>query len=228
MWRSALAILLVPMLVWGQTISEIPRSVTTSVPQPTYNVLTEWQTTQQGSSGRAVIRLFLGPFFVVAPHERSHDLAPLQIAFDESDGVRVTSVSFPAERFTDVQDMRIRVLPADPIVAVIDVTVKLDIAKNATLGTHLLRGRVKYQPVPDSGALPPQQAEIQMAVIVAERGVQSLRNAEYATHVESRSNGGYRAPEHELLWMILLAPIFIPLAILSWVVCGVKGEDCSC
>jgi len=228
MWRSALTAVLVPTLVWGQSIAERSQPATTSTPQPTYNFLTEWQTVRPGGSEKVVIRLFLGPFYVVAPHERSRDLAPLQIEFDESDVVNVTSLNFPADRLADVNDRRIRVLPSDPNVAVIDVTMNLKVAKNAALGTHLLRGRVKYQAAPDSGVLAPQQTEIQLPVIVLDRDVASMRNAEYATRVESKANSGYSAPKHELVWIILLAPIFIPLLIFSSIVCGIRGEDCNC
>jgi len=272
MWRNALAFILVPTLVWGQTLPQNPQTAAVAAPRPTYDILTEWQTIRQGSSEKVVLRFVFGLFEVVSPYEAYRDLIPLKIEFEESDGVGLQSFSFPSDRWalfrfhdeamrkqallkppdesassvtgtsTNIRsgdtaiesgrdihpkfkDYRVRVLPVSSPGAPIDVTAKVNVARTAALGTHLLRGRIKYQPILDNGTLPPQETEIEVAIVVVDRDAKTVHNREYATLGKANSTGG---PKHELVWMILLAPIFIPLWILSQIACGIRGEDCSC
>jgi hypothetical protein len=85
------------------------------------------------------------------------------------------------------------------------------------LGEHLLRAKVTLQSIRDTGVLPPQQIEVQLPVTVVDHDTEA-KNTKTA-----RSDAG--GPP-VLLW--ILAPLLIPLMVVMTIVCGVRGQDCSC
>jgi len=131
----------------------------------------------------------------------------------------------PSNKGMKFSDTRVRVLPTSLEAATMNLIVKLKVSKKAGLGAHLLRGTITYQPIFDNGVLPPQTMEVIVPVVVVSPGEKSTINPEYTMSPLASFDA---APKHDLLWMILLSPIFIPLEILSMIVCGVRGEDCSC
>jgi hypothetical protein len=85
------------------------------------------------------------------------------------------------------------------------------------LGEHLLRAKVTVQSISDSGVLPPQQIEVQLPVTVVGQ------DAEAKNIKTARSDAGGTPL---LLW--ILAPLLIPLIVVMVIVCGIRGQDCSC
>jgi hypothetical protein len=97
------------------------------------------------------------------------------------------------------------------------VNFKLKASKTARLGEHLLRAKVTVQSISDSGVLPPQQIEVQLPVTVVDHDT-GAKNTNTA-----RSDAGGTPI---LIW--ILAPLLIPLMVVMTIVCGIRGEDCSC
>jgi hypothetical protein len=85
------------------------------------------------------------------------------------------------------------------------------------LGEPLLRAKVTLQSISDLGVLPPQQIEVQLPVSVVDHDVEA-KNTKTA-----RSDAGGTPL---LLW--ILAPLLIPLIVVMAIVCGIRGQDCSC
>jgi len=84
-------------------------------------------------------------------------------------------------------------------------------------GEHLLRAKVTLQSISDSGILPPRQIEVQLPVRVIDHDTEE-KNTKTA-----RSDAGGTPV---ILW--ILAPLLIPLMVVMGIVCGIRGEDCSC
>jgi hypothetical protein len=84
-------------------------------------------------------------------------------------------------------------------------------------GEHLLRAKVTLQSINDMEVLPPQQIKVQPPVTVVDHD-REAKNTKTA-----RSDAGGTPV---LLW--ILAPLLIPLMVVMAIVCGIRGEDCSC
>lgn len=112
-----------------------------------------------------------------------------------------------------IRDTGVRVLDG----SLLRVSFKLKASKTAPLGEHVLRARVTVQSITDTGVLPLQQIEVQLPVTVVDHDTE----AGNAKTTRSAAGG---API--LIW--LLAPLLIPLMVVMGIVCGIRGEDCSC
>jgi hypothetical protein len=238
MWRTILAVVLLPSIVWAQEqslpVPEKQETVATKDPQPIYKALVDPRTIRPGKTEIAVAVLFLGPGLVVSRNESSSDLVPLKMDFEESDGLTATSLSFSNEQlrkfaFHDeamrngelleppgerdrltIRDTRVRVLDG----SLLRVNFKLKASKNAPLGEHLLRAKVTVQSISDLAVLPPQQIEVQLPVTVVDHDTKPKT---------ARSDAGGTPI---LIW--ILAPLLIPLIVVMAIVCGIRGQDCSC
>jgi hypothetical protein len=269
MWRSVLAVLLVPSILWAQEqslpVPEKQETVATKDPRSTYRALIEPRTIRPGKTEKAVVVLFLGQGPVVSNNESSGDMVPLKVDFEESDGLTVDSLRFPNGQrrnfaFHDeamrkgelleppdvstygssgssrslgieapsridgavtpgerdrlkIRDTRVRVLDG----SYLRVNFKLKASKTAPLGEHLLHAKVTLQSISDSGLLPSQQIEVQLPVTVVDHYAEA-KNAK-----TSRFDAGGTPI---LIW--ILAPLLIPLIVVTAIVCGIRGEDCSC
>lgn len=112
-----------------------------------------------------------------------------------------------------IRDTRVRVLDG----GLMRVNFKLKASKNAPLGEHLLRAKVTLQSISDRGVRPPQQIEVQLPVTVLDHDTE-------AKNTKPARSGAGGTPV--LLW--ILAPLLIPLMVVMAIVCGIRGEDCSC
>jgi hypothetical protein len=279
MWRTVLAVLLVPSMLWAQE----PR-LNTDKPETTkqalvhdYHVITELRTMRRGKSEKAVVRLFLLPSYIVSPYEPSRDLVPLKLEFEESDGVAATSFRFDTDRsmhFKFREPAALNELMLQPpgdeeysisgdprvpglggqssahtaaqqdlatlklfqkstvrvLIPTFEVAIKVKASKNATIGSHLLRGKITYQPISENGVSPLQEMELALPITVIDKDIITLSNPEYLKDYAPLPDRGSfgKNSKGEQLELILLAPILVPLTILEMIMCGFWGEDCSC
>jgi len=262
MWRSVLALVLLPAIVWGQEQSlpvlEKQEAVATKDQRPTYRALIEPRTIRPGKTVKAVIVLFLGQGFLVSRNEYSRDLFPMKIEFEQAEGLTATSFSFPADQWrtfafydeamrkekmleplaestivnsraanireADGRDVTGRLTINDTRIRVqngnfLRVEFELKASKRARLGEHPLRAKVTFQSIGDSGVLPPQQIEVLLPVTVVDRDTTDHSN-------RTKSPGSDAGGTPIFVW--ILAPLLIPLIVLMAIVCGIRGEDCSC
>lgn len=99
------------------------------------------------------------------------------------------------------------------------VEFKLKASKSASLGEHPLRAKITFQSISDSGVLPPQRIEVLLPVTVVDRDTTNHPN-----RTKSLASNAGGTPLY--IWM--LAPLLIPLLVVMAIVCGIRGEDCSC
>ena len=271
MWRSVLAVLLVPSMIWAQEqslpASEKQETVATKDPRPAYRALIDPRTIRPGKTEKAEVVLFLSQGFFVSRNESSRDLFPMKIEFEDVEGLTATSFSFPADQWRSfafhdeamrkekmlkpvaeantvdsraanvrevdgrtridsrvtrdgtgrhtINDTRVRVQDGN----FLRVEFKLKASKSARLGEHPLRARVTFQSISDSGALPPQQIEVLLPVTVVDRDPTDQRD-----RIKTFGSDAGGTP----LFIWILAPLLIPLMVVMAIVCGVRGEDCSC
>jgi len=251
MWQSIVAVALLPAL--GVAQNQAPSaSLQGDLRRPSFQVLTEKQSLHRDATERVVLLISLGKDPIVSPRESSRALVPLKIEFEPSEGISVSSISFPLdERLPFTLQMRrepetphaslnppadiprvdhtgklpppemTRLAAQGTRIAVFSPTFpvrcKVKISKDAPVGPHQLHGKVWYQPIRSDGVFPPQQMEIVVPITVVGRGVAVRNNVDYA-----RINGSNSRENRDLIWLILLAPILIPLSILAAIV----GMDC--
>ncbi|HYM79760.1 MAG TPA: hypothetical protein VE377_27545 [Candidatus Dormibacteraeota bacterium] len=253
MWRSVLAVVLVPSMVWGQeqslAVPEKQETVVTKDPQPADQALIEPRTIRPGKTKKAMLILLLDQGPVVSRNESSSDMVPLKLEFEESEGLTADSLTFPNEQrrnfaFHDeamrkgelleppddnsyavsgnplggrgrlkIRDTRVRVLDGNSL----RVNIKLKASKSADFGEHFLRANVTFQSIRDSGVLPPRQIEVQVPVRVIDQEPEAK-----STKTAGNDEGGMPIS----MWILL--PLLIPLTIVMAIVCGIRGEDCSC
>lgn len=132
----------------------------------------------------------------------------------------------PAEYSQIIERARVRVLNPS-----FQVAIKLKASKKATLGAHLLHGKITYQLILDDGALPPQEMEVALPVTVVDKDTITFQNPEYQQRYgwgSAASPGIGSGSKGEKVALILLAPLIVPLVFLELIVCGIRGQDCRC
>ena len=147
MWRSTLALILLPTLVLAQEQNPVlPKGIlnviSEELPQPTYKAYTEQSTIRQGMTEKAAVMVSLGSELIVSPRNSSANVVPLKIEFGEADGVSVSGVTFPKDarlHFT-FQTEQIGVLGGS-----FPIEFKVKAGKYAVLGERVLRGKLSYQ-----------------------------------------------------------------------------------
>lgn len=214
MWRSIASVILLPALAAGQ--NSPAHYLQGDLPRPKYGNFTEQQAVRQGTTERVDLFVSLGNA-VVANQALSREVIPFKIEFDPADGIVVTSVSYPQHAM-----MRVALQNSseplhaslEPPVAVLNppfvIRFKVKVSKLTNVGEHKLRGRITYQPIRADGVFAPQKMEIVVPITVDDRNTTVHRHSSYG-HTE-----GFN------IWLILLAPILIPLSILAALV----GMDC--
>jgi hypothetical protein len=223
MWRSVLAMLLVPSLMWSQNsvlttpATQNPQSNPTeaSVPQTTYQPFTQLQTIRRGTTEKAAILFSLGSDLIVSPRNRGGKVIPLKLEFGSLDGILVSDFQFPPDNKTRFayQDDRIRVLEAK-----LAVRFKVKALPNAALGEHLLKGKLTYQVVRGNEVLPSQEMDVQLPLAVVDHDAATKNSPEYARTFGSASHTPV------LIWILL--PVIIPVIAVMALFCVAAGWDC--
>ena len=113
------------------------------------------------------------------------------------------------------------VIPSNPPIAVLDppfaIRFKVKVSRNAMPGTHQLHGRITYQPIRADGVFAPQKMEIVVPIAVVDHNAPVRKNSGFG------HTPGFNANRKgDVIWLILLAPILIPLSVLAALV----GTDC--
>ena len=118
-------------------------------------------------------------------------------------------------------DETARSMAENPVIAVLNpvlgIRFNVKVPKSTPPGTHQMHGRITYQPIRPDGVFAPQQLDVVVPITVVDRNARIQGNTASAHTSASNANGN-----HDWIWMILLAPILIPLSILAALV----GMDC--
>ena len=223
MWRSVLAVLLLPSMLRAQqrtlTQQETPPPVSTF--QPSYQSFTQRETIRRGTSEKAAVSFMLGnDSFVslVSPRNRGTNVIPLKLEFDNSEGIDVSDFAFPPDTKPHIapQSENIRLIWPN-----VTIQFKVKASTQAPLGDRILKGKLKYQLVDIHGPLPALETEVNLPLTGVEHNALAINSPLYK---QTFGHDNQMPP----VWMWFSLPILIPLILVMVVVCGIRGEDCSC
>ena len=223
MWRSVLTVLLLDSLLCAQqqTIDHRGTPISSKTFQPSYQTFTQRETIRRGTTEKAAIIFTLANdsfVSVVSPRNRAARLVPLNVEFDRLEGITVTDLAFSTEKksLMTPQDGAVRVVSPNG-----SVHFKVKASSGAPLGDRVLKGKLKYQLVDANGPLAAQETEIILPVTVVEHDALAVSSPLYK---ETFSHENPMPPA----WLWFALPVLIPLVLVMIVVCGIRGEDCSC
>jgi len=157
MWRSFLAMILLPGLTAAQAAPEVHpkfsdqtatlilygRPHPTATPTASYQGYTRFTAIRRGSGEDIGILLTLGGF-VTARSSPVAGAAPLKVEFEPLDGFSIEEVHGPMVWKSDFKFQGETI----PVSAAPYIQLKIRAAPNASLGTHVLKGKFTYQKVP--------------------------------------------------------------------------------
>jgi hypothetical protein len=220
MWRSVLAMLLLPSLMWSQNSALTPPATQNpqtnpalaSVPEPTYQPFTQLQTIRRGTTEKAAVLFSLGRDLIVSPRNRGGKVIPLNLEFGSLDGIIVSDFQFPPDNQTRFafQDDQFRVLDAK-----LAVRFKVKALPKAAMGEHVLKGKLTYQVVRGNEVLPPQDMDVQLPLTVVDHDAATKSSPEYV------QTFGSDAHTPVLIWILL--PVIIPVVALMVLFCVPAG-----
>ena len=224
MWRSILTMVLLPSLVAAQTpvedVIQQPTSQTKSRPtplaMPRLQHYAVYDAIRQGTAEEVAIQ-FWTVDFVTVPRSPVPGIVPLNLELQPAEGLAVSKVEYPKpfKRKLSYQSEPIP-LAGSPI-----IRFEVHADRKASLGTHVLIGKITFQPIGTNSILNPvQEMEVQIPITVVERKARVNRNGIFP----ARGLDGPLSPALIVL-MIVLLPVVIPLWFLA---CTIGGQDCSC
>ena len=221
MWRSVLAFILVPSLVWSQNLpvpSDDPQGSTlpAEVPAPNYQALTQMQSIRRGTTERAAIMFTIANELVASPRDRGGKVVPLKLEFAPDEGITLSHFEFPPD---DSAPFRLQNEPIRRAWANMAIHFRVKASRGATLGERILKGKLTYQIVRNNEALAPQSLDLQLPLNVVEHDSANSKNPEY-----TQNFGDPGGDHHVLMW--ILSPILIPAVAFAVIFCLAARIDC--
>lgn len=223
MWRSILAMVLLPSLVAAQTpAEEVIQQPTpqTNLSQPTplatprYQHYAVYDAIRQDAAEEVAIELWLGGF-VTVPKSPVSGIVPLKLDLQPAEGLEVRKVDYPKPLSRKVRFQTQSISAAGPPTV---IRLKLHADRNARLGAHVLNGKITFQAIHTDATLgPAQELQVQIPVTVVQHNA--------SVHKASYPFSG--PPVGLIVTLIILSPVLLALAIPVLVVCGVaEGGVC--
>ena len=226
MWRTVLAVLLLPSLKGAQTavppLTPIPSAPvpTTETPYVTAKSYHSYSGLRRGAE--ETVAIMVEPLgYVVSPRSPVPGGVPIALELQPSAGLAFGPIDYP-KPFKHKFAFQKERIPAFEFPDQ-HMEIPLRAAPDAALGLHTVTGKFTFQTVTDAGVLAPQQVEIQFHVTVVEHSAEVMRSK----HFPSQD----RIPAWDDMSLgakIILVPLFPILFVVSQLVCAARGEDCSC
>ncbi|HUA16983.1 MAG TPA: hypothetical protein VMG31_16940 [Verrucomicrobiae bacterium] len=219
MWRSTLALILIPALAAAQSQplpAAHPQPRPTSTWPPTYRSYTYYQQIRQGTAEEVVVELMV-PGWVSSPQKPAPGIIPVKLELDPAAGLAVTALRYPKPYTAKRPGMP---LPL-PLVSGVAVPIHFNIraAKTAALGARVLTGKLTFQAVTkESSATAPQQLNVEIPLMVVDHGAR-VQKAQWPYTSISR---GW------IVLLIVLSPVLIPLGLLLMTVCSLTRGEPAC
>jgi len=229
MWRSLLAVILVPSLMAAQAPPEVRPAVSDQTAKPvpngrvrtpasaesSYTAYTRHTAVRRGRDEDLGIELsIIG--FVTSQKPAVAGIVPLTIEFEPLEGFTVREVRGPKVSKSNFkfQGERVKVA-ASPY-----LQFKIRAAGDADLGPRVLKGKLTFQRVPsDNSAIGPvEQVDVQIPLNVVERNAK-VHKADFPYAP---------MPTWEKVVLIASIPVLIALVIPLFVLCGVTGACPDC
>ncbi len=227
MWRSILALILLPALAAAQN----PESGAPAVPQseshpaaptnssrdlgrtsgPTYQTYTFHNAIRRGRQEEVAIRLS-PQGLVTSPRSPVSGIVPLKLDLQPVDGLTIGAFRYPKGLRRNVK------FQVEPVAVSWwpEIFFKIRADEAVALGQHTLRGKLTFQVINYSGTNvgPVQQLAVQIPITVVEHDAKVQR----ADWPENRLSPGM------IILIIVLLPVEIPVVILYYSVCALEGS----
>ncbi len=224
MWRSVIALVLIPSLSSAQTIAGSTPQGTEPAQQPTppyYRAYTNYERIRPGSDEKAAFSFNLNPGAVPSHRSSGGGIVPLRLELKGDIGLSVTDIDYPMGYDRSFQFRRgtINVLGGT-----ICIQFKVKAARDVKPGAHVIHGQLIFQQVSDSGLIHPELIEVELPVEVGRQGQMIV-----ASDWPFSESGKKQASDTREKWtLVALAPLLIPLFFIASIVCMISGEDCRC
>ena len=228
MWRSVLAVVLLPSLVLAQTPgAEVPAPgsepphVTTAnnvrdtgrAAGPTYQSYTFHNAIRRGRREDVAIRLSV-PGVVTSPRSPVSGILPLRLEVQPADGLTVSSFRYPKTQRKKVKFQDAAV----PVSSWPKIFFKIRADETAAPGLHTLQGKLTFQVIAFDGTAvgPAQQLDVQIPITVVEHNAKVQK----ANWPENHLSAGM------IVLIIVLLPVEIPLGLLLLAGCAANPRTC--
>jgi hypothetical protein len=220
MWRSILAVILLPALTAAQSepiptaptgASNPPSVAAVRDPGPKYQSYTFYDGIRRGREEEVVIHVSVHGF-VTTPKSPVQGVVPLKLDLDPADGLALSVLRYPKGQLRNLKSQSQPV----PVAGQPDIRFKIKADRNAALGPHVLKGKITFQALPYAGSTPGpvQQIEVQIPITVVEHDAK----------VQKQPWPIHHTPVALIVVLIILLPLLIPLMLPIYLICAAEGE----
>jgi len=224
MWRSILALILLPSLTAAQ--ADIPATKSGAVnaeaakgipPKgPAYHPYTFYDRIRQGTTEDVAVELNASGF-AVSPRGPVPGVIPVKLELNPAEGLTATNFRYPKpyERKLESQS---KPLPVSSAWA-FPIRFKLRANRNAALGSHILTGKLTFQTIDNrTGISAPQQVDLLIPVVVVEHGASVKKSQWPFTHL----------PVGLIVLLVVLSPVLVVIALPLMAICAITTGDPGC
>lgn len=229
MWRTILAVVLLPALAAAQNPeSEVPAATQSEPHQasaknfnrdlgrtagPTYQTYMFHNAIRRGRKEEAAVGLS-PQGLVTSPRSPVAGIVPLKLELHPAAGLTVSAFHYPkAQR----RKVRFQVEPV-PVSWWPEIFFKVRADETASLGPHTLLGKLTFQVIDYNGTSvgPVQQVDVQIPMTVVEHDAKVQK----ANWPENHLSAG------QIVLIIVLLPVEIPIGLLILAGCAVSPRSC--
>ena len=219
MWRSLIAVLLLPAITAAQAAQEpvsstaAVKSVESSPAKVNYKPYTFYEQIRRGRDEQVALQLEVRGL-VAVPKRPLAGIAPLKLELEPAEGLTFGGFRYP-QAFK--RKLKFESDPV-PVSGWPSIQFKIRAAKSAPLGAQALRGKLTFQLIPFDGssAGSVQQVDVEIPLTVVEHDA-SVRRAQWPFP---------HTPVALTVTLIVLLPVIIVVAIPVYAVCMLAGGKC--
>jgi hypothetical protein len=213
MWRSILAMMLLPALTAAQTPQPTPQhaSQPNHITAPTFRGFTFYDALRRGREEEAAVELQVSGL-VTTPKSPVAGITPIKLELQPTDGLTIAAIRYPKGYLRTISS------PPHPVsvVAFPRIFFKIHADESARLGLHTLLGKLTFQVVPYDGSTPApvQQLDVKIPITVVE----------HDAHIQKANWPVRHIPVGLIVVMIILAPLLIAILGPIYLICAAEGQ----
>jgi len=222
MWRSILAMILLPSLTAAQAAQTQPVSPAQAAdpkptpsqraraPLPHYRPYVLYDGIRRGTAEDVAISVHIGDYFTT-PRSPVSGLVPLNLELQPAEGFTFTNLRYP-KAFKQKVKFQTTAFP----VAGSEIFFKVHAHQNVALGAHVLKGKLTVQPVDMiSGVGIVRQLDVEIQINVVEHDAKVIKTGWPFSHL----------PMAAWVVIIVLSPVLIALWLPLTLLCTMAGSN---
>jgi hypothetical protein len=221
MWRSVFALVLLPSITAAQAAQSQgvppPPELNTKlaersrIPRPVYQPYASYNAIRRGTTEEVAIRLTPGGY-ITTPTSPVSGIVPINLELQPTEGFTVSRLRYPKARKQGVKFQSTPFPVADSL-----TFFKLHADSNVSVGFHVIKGKLTFQPVDMvAGPQPVRQVDVEISINVVEHNSRVARSG-WPFH---------RIPTPVLVILIVLA-IPVAVAILPFYMICMSAGKCD-